>query len=570
MRRALLAVLLLGAQPYAARAAPPAPCLKPVPVYAGGQAAGAVCPEDAPRLGLTLVDLSDEFVPRVLRGEPGRAIDHAGTYRALAGEDWSRAPAGARRDRFFELWGVFPTFGVLQERLADDERHHCHEGVDDARLARFAEALARDQLTPKAVRDRPERRAAIGALQEHLVCDGLLAAGSADRIFGRDTEKALDAYRRRHMVAAGGALTPEGKGLLLGDSREHDFRALLRALRERVVDATGLIEDGSARAEWELVLGRALDSPTLRDTAGHPPLENGAPDLVSPAVEAAARALGWLDPASARASLAAIRRAGVATVALPLPPVPRYHGPAMELRAEIDRGDVWYEYPFDARGDKRPQPRERRPVLTLYARDGEREVALVRWPTTIGTWQRERRRDGEVVMRYKGSLAGEFLWREIVAAPAWFAPPGIPDMELVRREGRRWVVQQDAIGPGYRSAYGLVMIIHRTAGGADTTIRTHGTGSYLSIPEGAASHGCHRLMSHHALRLAGFLLAHRPFEVRGELRARYEREVRWAGKRFTIRRRSRGYARVLDPPVPVEVLPGRIRGRDRRPIQRSY
>ena len=144
------------------------------------------------------------------------------------------------------------------------------------------------------------------------------------------------------------------------------------------------------------------------------------------------------------------------------------------------------------------QPCQLRPVLTLYARDGASEVALVRWPTTIGTWQREKRAVGAVVNRYKNSRAGSFFWHEIVAAPVWFAP-----------------------------ASGLVLILHRNTWGGDTGVRTHGTVSYLSIAGGSASHGCHRLFTYQALRLAGFLLAHRPFTVRGEVRETYQRRVRW-------------------------------------------
>ncbi|HEU5056588.1 MAG TPA: peptidoglycan-binding protein, partial [Kofleriaceae bacterium] len=382
--------------------------------------AGARPVAAAPGPELTAVDLSDSFVPRVLRPDPDQTLDYSDRYRALAGES------------SLELWGVFPTFGVLAARLADEDRHACHAAVDGAALAAYAAPIARDDRTPAAERDRPERRAAIGELQEHLVCAGLLAAGGADRRFGRQTEQAVALYRRRHMAAAAGRVDAELRVLLATDSRELDFRAVLRALRERVVDATGLLEDGSARGERGLVLGRAIDPVSIVDTAGHSPLAAGAPDLVSPAVDAAARALGWLDPASAQAGIEGMRRAGVETAWLRLPPVPRYHGPAMELRAEIDRGDVWYDDPQGAGGRRRAQPYERRPALTLYARDGAGEVALVRWPTTIGTWQREKL-GGRVVRRYKSSPTGRFVWREIFAAPAWFPPPSTPDQELVRR-----------------------------------------------------------------------------------------------------------------------------------------
>ena len=44
--------------------------------------------------------------------------------------------------------------------------------------------------------------------------------------------------------------------------------------------------------------------------------------------------------------------AGLATlrVAFRPPTLPPYYGPRMDLSVEIDRGDVWYDFPFDARG----------------------------------------------------------------------------------------------------------------------------------------------------------------------------------------------------------------------------
>src|SRR5205823_209635 len=149
-----------------------------------------------------------------------------------------------------------------------------------------------------------------------------------------------------------------------------DFLALLRALRERVADATGLIEDGSAAAGPGLVLGRTLDSTPLRSSAFGEALPGAAPDLLSAATEAAARALGWTGPDE----LAASSAPRPARVALRLPPEPAYHGARMELRAVIDRGDVWYDYPFGPRGARAAQPVERRPVLVLYARAGGRDV----------------------------------------------------------------------------------------------------------------------------------------------------------------------------------------------------
>jgi hypothetical protein len=88
--------------------------------------------------------------------------------------------------------------------------------------------------------------------------------------------------------------------VLLGDSREHDFRLLLRVLRERIVDATGLLEDGSAVGAQGQVQGRVLDSPEFQPLAvsadkdkapsGAPPVAQAgtAPASPAPAKTAAA------------------------------------------------------------------------------------------------------------------------------------------------------------------------------------------------------------------------------------------------------------------------------------------
>jgi len=86
----------------------------------------------------------------------------------------------------------------------------------------------------------------------------------------------------------------------------------------------------------------------------------------------------------------------------------------------------------------------------------------------------------------------------------------------------------------------------------DAQTRTHGTANYRSVTRGA-SHGCHRLYSAYATRLAGFLLAHRPFVRRGPIVAHYRRVVVWQGRRLRLRADDRGYLYELTPPVPVRV-----------------
>ena len=77
----------------------------------------------------------------------------------------------------------------------------------------------------------------------------------------------MKVYQHLHQLADNAKIDLDTRTVLLGDSREHDFRLLLRVLRERVVDATGLLEDGSALGAQGQVQGRLLDSPEFQPLA---------------------------------------------------------------------------------------------------------------------------------------------------------------------------------------------------------------------------------------------------------------------------------------------------------------
>ncbi len=601
--------------PLAPAPAPRVDCPDPLPVYAAGAVAREVCPESADAAGLTLLDLGDAYVPFLFRdgaeGEGG-AQPYAPLYRALADERLEDVPDDFDAERFLELFGIFPTFRVLLGRLGDAERHACHRAIDGAplrepiatlppweavepqeervRRTRFLRAYleraaarlgveeleALDADPEEGVHYRRYLRfgrvvRAVDATQAHLACDALLSGRTARGVFDRRTAAALERWQRMHMIVSNGSLDAETRMLLLEDSREQDFQALLRALRERVADAAGLIEDGSAGRRWRDVLGRPLDAPEFRFDAGQPAAADPAPDLIAPATEAAARALGWTDPEAATASLQRLRESGHERVAVDLGPPPAYHGPEMPQRVEVDRGDVVYDYPYASDGRRLRFEAGRRPIVTLYA--GDR--ALVRWPTTIGGWKPEVSRTGQVGLRYKESFAGPRVMRDLIASPAWLPPPTARADELAHRTPTGWKPRYDLFGPGYRSAYGLVMAMHhrvlppREEGEAprffDEGIRIHGSVSYGSITNGT-SHGCHRLTNHLAVRFAGFLLRHRPHVRHGSLRVRYRRRVVTRGGPLTFELRSRGYRYELTPPIPVNVLEGRVKGRVRRPI----
>jgi hypothetical protein len=616
----------------AAKVAEAPPADSGIMVVESGRAVGQTTRERAPKDALTVVDLSDEWLPHIFSEAPDLPQPLRPALIAMANGRMPRGQnfARAREDRFFEAFGIFPSLNLLRRRLADAKRHACHDRVKDAVLETLSAknvippempekvpnpdpATAAETpmiLTGRLISPRPltavEKRAVV-AMQSHLRCEGLLSGGNSARM-DRRTVAGLQLYQRLHMLADNGSVDLETRTTLLGDSREHDFRALLRALRERVVDATGLLEDGSALGVSGEVQGRTLDSAEFRPlapdataTASEPAAagESGsatltpAADLIAKATHAASQALGWTSPEAVLASTLVVappppaarrparKPAGArggpaplpAAVALRLPPLPAYHGPKMELRAEIDRGEVILKRPkLDKEGKKKWRPPvSDRPTLTLYARAGKGEVALCRWPTTIGGWKTIQKSDGTMALKYKESVTGDAIWREVLATPTWHPSPGMPTRRLLIKRGDEWVPKTEIIGPGYRAAYGLVAIVHHQIEGRnergepelmDHRIRTHGTAAYRSVKRGESS-GCHRLHNHLALRLAGFLIRHRANVRHGLAPEDYVRRLEYKGQEVALESDNKGYRFELTPPVSVTVLDGDVKGNAR-------
>lgn len=569
-----------------------------VAIWSAGAPVGLVCRAAAADHGLTVLDLGDDWTPALLAPDhDGPAPDYRATYLALAQERFADAPDETRAasDRYLELFGIEPALGVIRARLADAQRHACHAAIaatpllvapariaEEARpdaVARIAQARA---LRAELERERDRRRlatlralaaadpharaaldriaaaerhiAAVRAAQAHLACDRLFEAPPINGAYTWQTSNAVEAFQRGAMILPTGVLDTPTIAALVRDSRERDFTTALRALRERVVAATGLIEDGSAGAGASRVLDRELEPEATWRVRGHDPLDGAAPDLVSAATAAAAEALGWRDPASTLAFLEALAdRPGPALIAVPLPPPPAYHTRAMQIAVEIDRGDVYL--------DPVPVPRDapRRPALILYATVADRRIPLVRWPTTIGGWQDQVIEEG-IEKRWKESPAGPRVWRDLFVGPRWLPPRSTPDRELVRSRDGRYELNREELGPSYRAAFGMVAFIHLAGDGElwDEGIRTHGTGNLVSLAHGV-SHGCHRLLGVQAVRLAGFVLAHREHVRRGEVPVYYRRVVRHHGS-FPVAIDSLGYQIELVPPIAVDVLAGRVHG----------
>lgn len=559
-----------------------------LPLVHAGVVVGDVPEADLAARGLVAVDLGDDWTPRYLREDPALGdvgvVPFAATYRGLAAGDLEVEGVGprAKADRFLELWGVYPNRSVLLARLQDRERHACHDAVADAddsdvfasdllpltpesmeagrRRSSDIVRLVQRRLEGKGIDEARLRRLegirrTVLALQGHLACDGFLDEGSVDGVFGAATARALGLLQRREALPVReGHLDEETAARLRLTSLERDWLALVRALRERVVDARGLIEDGSALGTPGTVLGHHLDSVLVTAALRDAPAGFGAGDVIASTTEAAVVALGLADPTTAATVLSSLPSG---RVALALPPAPPWHGPQMALTVTLERGDV------DDHGLLKPGT-SRRPMTTISTVHEGATITLARLPTTVGGIQREKLASGAIVFKKKASPTGDFVWRRLWAQPAWYAPPTTPDDELLLWTDKGAVVNDEGIGPGYRSAYGLVMIMHerppttwkgKTVYG-ETGIRTHGTGNVRSIFRGGPSHGCHRLLPMHVGRLATFLLSHRAHRREGPIREVWERPLHSGQKRLVAVRTVRGVRYELDPPVPLEVLEG--------------
>ena len=414
----------------------------------------------------------------------------------------------------------------------------------------FAEKIA-------LVAKRAAEKAALAAVERRLTCEKLLAADGKHAAGAYDDAMrlAVRTFQQKHMIYEASFLRRRTIDALARSPLDGDYDSFVRALRERVVAAASIIEDDTAGSE-----------------------KTPAQDLVDEYTQATLEQLGLHDAAS---TLAFLQRHGpeqlrTLRAAIKLPPRPSYYAAHMDLSIEIDRGEVWYELPFDAQGNFRQHGRTRYPTLTLYVTSQGEKVRLARWRTTIGGWRAEQASDGYEYYRYKMSDVGPRVIRQVISGPVWIAPSSTPIRSLVKAKSVNGhgmkIVNYDELGPGYLSAYGLVAGYFVTPGkngrpDNDAGIRAHGSSDYLSLYSASGfSHGCNRLLNHLAIRLYSFLLSHRDKTVLGDQPVNFTRQFLADDMVYEIKIPSRGYAYVLDPPVPVNVLPGDIKGTQKQPI----
>lgn len=572
--------------------------------------------EAAARSGYTIVDFSDDWTPFIFAEQhaPDGTVLHNRYRRVFIGlandtldEDGEPLPAGEKN--YLELYGVPPSFGVLRARFLANEQQTCHATIsqekleevetityvapekmkaDEQRTARihreledarhknkattFAELAEKDPSQApkiKAYEKRVAEKAAMVEVEKRLACEGMLKHGShhGAGIYDDAMRLAVRAFQQKNMIYESNYLRSKTMDALARPPLANDHMAFMRVLHERVVAAAGVVEDGSTDTKT----GPA----TYTNKAG-----KAAPvrDLADELTQSAAEQLGFTSPESV---LAFFKRHPASDfrrlrVAVKLPALPEYYGPDMDLSIVIDRGDVWYDLPWDASGVRHAQPRKRYPSFHLYLRYNNQRILLARWRTTVGGWRAEQASDGYEYFRYKGSDIGPRVIRNIVAGPVWIAPESTPIRSLLKTKGVNgiWqrVVNYDELGPGYLSAYGLVagyFVVPGKNGKPDwdNGIRAHGSSDYLSIYSSEGySHGCHRLPNHLAIRLYSFILRHRPMRILGDQGMGFARQFLASDDVFEIRLPSRGFSYQLEPPLPVDVLEGDIKGTLKTPV----
>ena len=310
---------------------------------------------DASAAGLTIVDLRDGWAPSVLRGTPELPSSYETVYVDLANERGEPAHDSDPRaaDYYLEVYGITPAPSIIRSRLEREEAAPCFATLDYDTLARFDGFLAyqgksasnlqgkarafqvlerrvqtlmrqqgverpedvtgtRDQALARQYLAQAARVLPLRAAQKRLECEGLFPGRGryvADA-FDWATHIGLLNFERRHRLYGWGYLNQDTARALAWWPREAALETLRRALAERIVDAAGVIEDGST---WS-----GEEPPTYlgADGSRHP-----VRNLVEEMTEAAMGHLGLNGPDEAAAFLAEHDFATL-RVALPLPELP--------------------------------------------------------------------------------------------------------------------------------------------------------------------------------------------------------------------------------------------------------
>jgi hypothetical protein len=581
------------------------------------------------------VDLSDDWTPYLFSESDGTGQpiknDFRETFIALANERPYASPLEIAADKaalkkiaprrraelsdtqiapkvhpYLEVYGILPTFSVLRKRAVDEIDRACFREVDRSKLSSFGgfvsyssnrearrrakqaqalTAMLKGEMSTKGfaafeeyranVKDEDKRRnidlaieyEAIKEAQRLLKCEGLFEKEDGDLIEGGlcyATHLALLRFEQKNRIFGWGYFGGETLSALKKSPEERLYDTLVRVTAERTADAAFIIEDGTATING---------APSVyRDSAFK---THSVRNLIGEFTNAVLKKMGIDSPADCLVFLRTSNAESFRhrSVQIKMPARPAYYSDRMKLSMEIDRGDVYYDFPYE-NDKKKFQPRRKPPTLTLFVRYGNQNIPLVRMNTSIGGWQDERAEDGYLYLKYKNTEDGEGAVREIIAAPTWVPPESTPFEEIIRNVSARGkdvaVPDANVIGPWFTSAYGLVAAIHLKRISkeqlVDTGIRSHGSYDYTSVSK-RYSHGCHRLLNHLAIRLYDFVLRHTPHRRVGQRAVNEVRRFSFNRTDYKIGVRTAGYVFELLEPIPVKTLKGNIQGAEQKPIE---
>jgi hypothetical protein len=573
--------------------------------------------EDARSKGYDIIDLRDQWTPYIFKthkNPEGEQLEHA--YREifvnLANDKGNNQgqPIGDDEYNFLEVFGIPPSFNVLWHRVNREINDACYREVDYEKIQasksirfgskssqrRYRKRVKRAEsvveramnkyvvdsyedllkVAPKYKSEVKELRKyqtqieAIRNIEKRLTCDlhNHPRYHHKEERLDQGLRLAIRRFQRKHKLYEYANLKSDSIDALATPAHVSNFNSFRRAVTERIIEVAGILEDGTVNRKG-----------TLKTYLGKDGQRHEVRNLIKEFTDASLTQLNLDDPYKVREFFKRHEKEDFKwmRVGVHFPDKPEYYSKHMDFSIVVDRGDIWYDPPFNAKGKKIKQRRRRLPKFKLYTTYNDERVQLIHWPTTIGGWRTEIAKNGHVYYKYKNSDVGSRVIRNIISGPVWVPPKSTPLKSLAKRRyinGRAQnVVNYEEMGPGYLSAYGLVagyFVIPGRNGRADYDkgIRAHGSSDFMSIlsPE-RFSHGCHRLKNDHAVRLYSFILQHRNRIVHGDQKIRHEREFLHREEVFQVRVLTRGYKYELQPPIPVEVLEGRVRGKLKKPIE---
>jgi len=334
---------------------------------------------EAVQAGYTLVDLGDDWTPYIFaeqHDEAGRPLPnrYRRVFVGLANDqlDGDGTPLAPGEKNYLELYGIFPSLSVLRARFLTDETRTCldPEGQpaleavetisyvspeemrkDEHRLARVRKDLeqARIKAHKKTVADliaadpsfepkqklldkRAAEKLAMAEVEKRLYCENLLSKKKHQTgVYDDAMRLAVRHFQQKNMIYEANYLRRKTMDALARATMDNDQDAVVRALRERVTDAAGIIEDGTTD-------GRNGPPQVPNGAGGREPMHN----LVDEYAQIAVKQLG-LD--TAQGTLAFFKRHPAEELrhlraAVKLPARPAYYGPTMDLSIVVDRGDV--------------------------------------------------------------------------------------------------------------------------------------------------------------------------------------------------------------------------------------